>query len=302
MARVVGIHGIGHTYRTSPQLETAWFDALAGGLEEAGYPRLKREDYAGVAYGSFYRREGTRAAGAPPLVTDDIKDDWEKEMLDAWWREAARLAVINREPGGKDLLGEDPSIQGPEFQGRARTPALVQRALKQLSKSRYFAALGPERILIFELRQVRLYLHDPELRRAALDRAAAKITPETRVVIGHSLGSVVAYEALCEHREWQVDTFITLGSPLGIRNLVFERLTPKPEGAKGVRPPVRRWVNIADSGDIVALEKRLAQLFADVEDVAVHNGWKSHDVERYLTATATGRAIALGLELATGRP
>lgn len=37
---------------------------------------------------------------------------------------------------------------------------------------------------------------EPELRDAVRARAAELITSDTRVVVGHSLGSVVAYEVL----------------------------------------------------------------------------------------------------------
>jgi len=67
-----------------------------------------------------------------------------------------------------DVLGEDPSIQGPDFQGRARTPAVVQRALRQLAKSRFFQGLGPERALIFGLKQVRQFLHDLQIKSRVL--------------------------------------------------------------------------------------------------------------------------------------
>jgi len=56
------------------------------------------------------------------------------------------------------------------------------------------------------------------------------ITDQTRVLVGHSLGTVVAYEALCAHPEWPVRTFVSLGSPLGISILIFELLRPAPEG------------------------------------------------------------------------
>jgi hypothetical protein len=56
------------------------------------------------------------------------------------------------------------------------------------------------------------------------------------------------------------------------------------------------WVNIADTGDIVALAKALAPLFdGPVTDTLVHNGARAHDVRPYLTAQETGRAVAAGL-------
>jgi hypothetical protein len=292
--KVVAIHGIAQTYRSSATLESNLLLALQGGLDEAGCRRLDVTEFASAFYGAVFRPPGTRAAGIPLLAPNDL-DDWERELLVEWWKAAAALSASSRAIGGADPQGESPEIQGPDFSGRACTPALIQRALRQLCKSRFVAGLGPEKFLIFALRQVRLFLHDAAIKRLILARVAEKVTPATRVIIGHSMGSVVAYEALCAHPEWRVDTFVTLGSPLGTRGLIFDALTPLPINGHGVWPNVRQWTNIADSGDIVALEKRLAPLFGSVVDVAVTNGWQSHAVERYLSARETGRAVAQGL-------
>jgi len=124
-----------------------------------------------------------------------------------------------------------------------------------------------------------------------------KVTAATRVIVAHSLGSIVAYETLCAHPEWNVHALVTLGSPLGVRDLIFDALTPTPVDGRGQWPGVASWVNIADQGDIVALVKKLAPLFGDrVVDRLVYNGWSSHDVARYLTSQETGKAIAEGLD------
>lgn len=287
--KILGIHGIGQTFLGSEQLKQHWLPALQDGLSEARGPRLEAADFDVVAFGALFRpEEATRGA---PRVDPESLDDWEREMLAEWWREAAALSGAS----STDDRAESPEIQAPDFAGRARTPQVVQRALRQLSKSRFFAAIGPERILLSGLRQVRLFLHDADLKRKVLERVVERVSPETRVVVAHSLGSIVAYEALCAHPEWRVDTLLTLGSPLGIRHLVFEALTPKPQDGRGIWPGVRRWVNIADRGDIVALQKELAPGFGQVEDRLVYNGWQSHDVTRYLSARETGEVIAAAL-------
>ena len=95
----------------------------------------------------------------------------------------------------------------------------------------------------------------------------AAVDEDTWVVVGHSLGSVVAYEALCAHPEWPVRALVTLGSPLGIRNLIFERLVPAPVIGKtgklaGAWPGrAQAWTNVADAADVVALTKDLRPLF-----------------------------------------
>jgi hypothetical protein len=289
--KVVGVHGIAHTHLTAPQIEAEWLPALQGGLEEAGFPRLAKEEFTIAAYGALFRPGGTRAGGLPKLMADDLSE-WEQSLLIDWWQEAANLSERNRYE--QDPLGEDLTIQSPDFQGRGGAPDLVQRALRQLTKSKYFEKLGGERLVLWALRQVREYLYNPEVKVAIQQRVVERVTEDTRVLIGHSLGSIVAYECLCAHPEWNVHTLVTLGSPLGISS-VFNALTPMPVAGKGIMPNVKEWFNIADWGDIVALEKELAPHFGSVVDQMVHNGSESHSALRYLNEQSTGRAIATGL-------
>jgi len=299
MSTIVGIHGIANTFSGTAMLTDDWFKALHGGLEEAGGPMIHRTDLTVVAYGPLFRLDANGKERTPRGVAQNVRyfkteADWERELLAEWWKAAAELSDENRKSGREHESGEDPHIQHPNFQGRARAPQFVQRALLQLTKSRFFRLVGPT-MLISELRQVRLFLHDPAFKKAILERLLPVITPETKAVIGHSLGSVVAYEALCALSNWEVDTFISLGSPLGIPNVIFDALTPKQKDGRGIWPNVKRWVNIADRGDLVALDKDLAPFFGPVEDVLIHNGWKSHDVLRYLLAPETGHAVSRAL-------
>jgi len=292
--KIVGIHGIAHTHLTAPEIEREWLPAIQGGLEEAGFPRIAAGDFEIAAYGALFRPTGTRAGALPNLRADDVQTEEETQLLVAWWREAAALSAANRiEP---DPLGEALTIQGPNFEGRGATPAIIQRALRQLAKSKYFIALGGERAILFLLEQVRSYLYDLEMKQAIQKRVIEKVTPDTRVIIGHSLGSIVAYECLCAHPEWNVQTLVTMGSPLGMSPIVFDALTPSPQVGRGSYPHVKQWFNVADQGDIVALEKKLAPKFGSVFDCLVHNGWESHSATRYLNAKETGRAIATGLD------
>ena len=94
-------------------------------------------------------------------------------------------------------------------------------------------------------------------------------------------------------------TMVTIGSPLGIPNIVFDRLTPAPSEGRGAWPAgVRGWTNLCDRYDVVALRKRLAPLFGDVQDIPVDNGWQAHAIDRHLRAVETGTAITEGLRRA----
>ena len=277
---VVGVHGIGQQLKGERVLTEAWLPAMRDGIGR-GSPRLADQASLCVAfYGDLFRPSGRKAVGEPPYDANDVEDGTEKDLLTAWWSEATRCE----------------GVPGEGSATKARTPLWVQRGLDALSSSRYFAGIA-ERAMIADLRQVRLFLTDSAVKAAVLDRVVAKVTDETRVIVGHSLGSVVAYEALCAHPEWRVKTFITLGSPLGIRNIVLDKLTPRPRDGIGVWPgSVTSWVNIADTGDVVALQKRLAPYFGSrVRDELIHNGASAHDVSPYLTSSEAGRAIAIAL-------
>ncbi len=294
MARVVCVHGVGQQLKGEDSLAGEWALALRDGMRRAGCPEAGLPgagEIRCVFYGDVFRAAGRRLAVGDPWLRAADATEFDQELLAAWWLGAA---------------DSDPQVVDPEARALARTSCGVQAALRALSGSAFFAGLA-DRVMLFDLQQVRRYMTDPQVRAAALGRVAAGIGGDTRVVVGHSLGSVVAYEALCAHPQWPVRALVTLGSPLGIRNLIFDRLVPAPVagasgGVQGTWPGgVRSWVNVADAGDVVALVKDLRPLFGEhLACYLVHNGSHAHDVRPYLTAAETGAAIAAGLAAAAG--
>jgi hypothetical protein len=280
VSRILLVHGIGQQYKGPESLRAEWQPALNDGIMIADGTAVADEDVAVAFYGDLFRPSG-RGPGEPDLDASDVVDPFDKDVLLSWWAAAAST---------------DPAVPGPGASTRLRTPYQAQRALAALLHSRFFAGIT-ERALILNLRQVRRYFTEPALRQLITDRVSQCATSRTRVIMGHSLGSVVAYEALCAHPEWTIDTFISLGSPLGIRGLIFDRLQPAPRGEHGSWPgQTRTWVNIADRGDIVATEKFLSPLFGpEVIDLAVHNGSRAHEVRPYLTTREAGSAIKRAL-------
>jgi hypothetical protein len=289
MARVLCVHGVGQQQKGEDSLAGEWASALRDGMRRSGCPEAELPgagEIRCVFYGDVFRPAGRRLGAGDPWLTAADATEFDRELLAAWWHGAAE---------------SDPRVVHPDARTLARTPGGVQAALRALSGSAFFAGLA-ERVVLFDLQQVRRYMTDPGVRRAVQDRVAAEVGEGTRVVVGHSLGSVVAYEALCAHPEWPVRALVTLGSPLGIRNLIFDRLVPAPTDwdsgeLLGAWPGgVRSWVNVADAGDVVALVKDLRPQFGGrVACYLVRNGSHAHDVRPYLTAAETGAAIAVGL-------
>lgn len=110
-----------------------------------------------------------------------------------------------------------------------------------------------------------------------------------KVVIAHSLGTVIAYEGLCALGKHSVDTLVTIGSPLGARRLIYDKLRPEAMDGRRPWPGVRRWINIASVKDFVCVpEPSLKDLFrGEVEDHVMTFGsalfpGSVHRFQRYL--------------------
>ena len=93
------------------------------------------------------------------------------------------------------------------------------------------------------------------------------------MVLGHSLGSVIAWDALWEltHEERIVGKleFVSMGSPLGIR-FVQQRLRGHDrEGADRYPHLIENWHNIAAIGDLISLDPRLSRDFRRMQELGL---------------------------------
>lgn len=125
------------------------------------------------------------------------------------------------------------------------------------------------------------------------------------VVIGHSQGSMVTYQALMElGNSVQVDLFITLGSPLGLPQVTGE-IKKWHKGKLPIPPCVKRWVNIARNGDIVCQDNTLGDEYKaagkSVTDIRIDD-WDrmpaAHNIGYYLNFPETRKAVAAAVDRA----
>jgi hypothetical protein len=285
MARIVGIHGIAQQFRGGYQLRTVWFDALRDGMTAAGYGAaagaLAPDDLRVAFFGDLFRPGGAMAVQEPPFSAADVQPGLEHDLLTELYQ-----AAVDQDPS----LGPPVGSMGP---GRV----VVQVMLERLLRSGTFAKVA-QQAFIGNLKQVTRFLTDRLVKDLVLGRVDQQVGEGTEVLIGHSLGSVVAYEYLGQYRPPSVKLLVTLGSPLGIPRLVFDRLTPVPTDHGGVWPgTVAGWVNVADPNDVVALRKQLAALFPGsfqgqtIDDRQIDNGDQPHAIDRYLNARQTGSAL-----------
>ena len=247
-------------------------------------------------YGDLFLTPGSMGSGDTDPATGDHAA-LAAALAEEWLRHGAERSNPDQATSITQLSYLNP--KGHEDQGPVRE---AQRtALNALSKLGWFAPMGMAfagRFVNKTLAQVTAYLSDPGIREEVQARVAAHMTPDTKVILGHSLGSVVAYEA-AHQLIHPIALLITIGSPLGLRSIVFDKVHPQPPGYP---PQVRRWVNIADRNDLVAAEPDLRPQFGDPPpgctfDAAwtVVNGAKPHDGTFYLGKQQTGIPIAQAL-------
>ncbi|MFH9061243.1 hypothetical protein ACH4GM_08525 [Streptomyces coeruleorubidus] len=278
MKRIVGIHGVGQhrpgllVPRAANELEEAWLKALARGAASARAPELSV-----VYYADLLRIPG-RQGGA--LSLDDLEPA-EEELVREWLRE----------------------LNVPAGVSAGRATGFLRQSLAWLARSRGIGAPATEWFVSTFFREVHTYLQgfDGSARfrvRARIAETVAARRPD--IVIAHSLGSVAAYEALWAYPHLKVDLLITLGSPLALPHAVFDRLEPGPVNGRGRRPPgVRRWVNLADPGDLVAIPPGGVEAKFDGVDsersgtVAIHT-FDFHLVANYLASSRVADLLGPG--------
>lgn len=119
---------------------------------------------------------------------------------------------------------------------------------------------------------------------------------QPRVLIAHSLGSVVAYETLWAHPDLQVPLLVTLGSPLAIKDAFYDSFVPEAARAHAKPPGVERWINFADVGDLVAVPKGLSGYFAgiDSDETVTIDTFECHRIVQYLSNPRVAAAIRNG--------
>jgi hypothetical protein len=134
------------------------------------------------------------------------------------------------------------------------------------------------------------------------------------LLIGHSLGSVIAYDALWELSQIEklpgkIDLFFTLGSPLGMHYVQHRLQGYREKGAQRYPLNIRRWSNLSAVGDLTALDQHICNAFQAMLDLGLvdsiedhcdgifnffHNeeGLNCHRSYGYLVNPAVGKIIA----------
>lgn len=277
MVRIVGVHGVANylpdldAAAAADQLARTWTDALRRSVGAATV------DVAVAYYADLLR--GPASQGLPSA-------HWSRGVEESIGPWAA-------------ALGATPQVA----QGLATAPL---RQFVHWIATRF----GLDNRLVHWfvrafLTEVHHYLRDPEApeRRASRQRVAETIARHRpTVVIAHSFGSVVVFETLCHRPDLTVDLLLTVGSPLGMPDIIFDRLHTGTQTFLRRPPGVRRWIDIADVGDIVAVPRQLGGHFdVDVHHQTLDGLFDFHRAKKYLASPLVGAAVVAAASAADTR-
>lgn len=304
MATIVLVHGIAQEQKSADTLEEEWLPDLAGGVRTAGFPEIADRLYrlrsgpdgidARMAfYGDLFLKgdqqglEPKELSQPEQALAEQLAMEWTVRAASRSTDEKSRRAASQELALLRQTAGEEQGVR-----------VAARSAVDSLARVRWFAPFGmgfASHFVMRSLTQVTQYLSDNDLREQALSRVNDLLTPNTQVLIGHSLGSVVAFEA-AQTLDHPLPLLVTIGCPLGLHTIVYERVRPQPPRFP---PMVHHWVNIADRNDIVAAEPDLTPLFGPTAppgavlegDYTVENGAKPHKADFYLTKAQVGRPI-----------
>jgi hypothetical protein len=282
--RLVLIHGRGQGDTSEEKLREAWLAALATGLQAAQLGPLDSSVDVRVPFYGKLLDELTETPAPGEVVSRGPGGDVDR-FEGAFVLELAERAGVTDEEIRAEL-GEPVQDRGPQ------NWPWVLAAGRALSKRAPW--LGA--ILLRLVSDVNAYLTRLDVREAVDELVVPHLVGAPTVVVGHSLGSVVAYVNLVNReRDSKAPMLATLGSPLGID--VVKANLPRP-----LRKPagVARWFNAADERDPVALFPRLDRdsFPAEIENLSdVHNPRDNpHGIAGYLADKVVARKIleALG--------
>lgn len=282
--RILFVHGRAQGGRDPEALCRIWVDTLKEGLAAAGksLPTAIRVDFP--FYGDKLD-EFTRAADLPtaaevaakgPGQDRDYEQFMQSALTEIYERSALTEADVVAAADGADVTEKGPANWG-WVQAIARAIDRLTPRATDFTINRF-------------LRDVYLYVNKPAVTSAINAIVEEKLTNEPTVVVGHSLGSVVAYRVIIDNlATMQLRRYVTVGSPLGLRAISTRLGVPENPGRDG-------WYNGYDERDVVALNPLNSKFFPADPEIENNSGIRNasdnhHGIVGYLNDPDVAAAI-----------
>lgn len=326
-AQLVFVHGIGGV-RDAEHDRRTWLEALAHGARKAGHADAVSglaqgwlADVRFADYSDLFMAQGRQGPDNEQLLCEQeaflvplVRELAEELSRQAQERGDERAMRVLKDAQNQLMAtdADSPTTAGANGQaqglaGPVRILTGVLTTLLQIPGLRQAAQWASGWSLLGHLAQVGRYLDrgEPDAGGRSLDvrvreRVLQGADPERPlVVVAHSLGTVVAFEAL-HHHHGPVTLLVTLGSPLATGAAVLPRVKPQPARTP---EPVERWLNFWDRDDIVVSRPRVQKWMmpshsgvAPVTDRVDSDGIWVHTATKYLRQPAVAGPIVEALK------
>lgn len=278
--RLAFVHGVNNEKHSAQSIEADWWEAITKGWDDLGLPQ-KTKPQIEVGY---YAKVLADAANVvqPGVVAQGSGIDRRNaalEFLRAYQNEMkVEDSDIRDELAAVGLADEDVVAQGWIQRSLVSASSAIERVLK--GRGQFLASQF--------LPQATQYIEDEGLAaqiRLIVRKAIFDNRDEPTIVIGHSLGSVVAYDLLMQEsqNDRDIPLFLTLGSPLAIG--MMEQILPNRENVPN--EPIKKWTNAYRRDDPVTLGRPIDQSTLGITGVEnIHQGLierlNTHSVTAYL--------------------
>jgi pimeloyl-ACP methyl ester carboxylesterase len=254
------LHGVG-----DGDQDDEWKSQLTRGLTAVGYPGLADVEIIAPKYAHALRGWDVRVDLPSVTVKQLARDAARRNRRDFERRMGAVEFRFGRHDGGLDIPGVDPA----------------------------FAAVLRHR----RFEQAHNYANDPQIRAQVLDLILQQV-PRTGdlVIVGHSLGSVIAADLLRRlPAAVRVTGLITIGSPLAHGSVDVDKLSD------ALREPPSNlgwWLNFWNVGDPVSAHRGVSSVFPWMIDFRISTkqfGEPAHAAAAYLAHESVAAAVGFAL-------
>jgi hypothetical protein len=249
--QLVFVHGRSQQDKDSVALKKEWIDNWKDGLAQSGLTLpIAEEDIRFPYYGDtlIQMADGMSAEEAARVVVRGSNIDREAEqfMRDYLTEVQEKTGISDEEVLAE--LDEAARQRGEVRERGVLNWGWVQAILSVLDRK--LPGASSASIALFT-RDVYQYLSRPAIRQTMNDGVRSAFNPDIEtIVVGHSLGTVVAYDVLKNEpgaSGLKVPLYVTLGSPLAVK--VVKKML-RPIGHPGC---VAKWFNAMDERDVVSL-------------------------------------------------
>jgi len=247
---IIGIHGLSN----KPEKETLakwWEAAMVEGLNKNSNLPVRSLDFKSVYWADVMYPEGPDENPDAYKSTDKINLKYYKDG----WVDYLRARIFDVGGDFLDFMKDKLDMDEPA-----------------------------EKVLEKKLPDLYRYYTDESIRnklRARLSEVIVEHRHKRLMVVAHSMGSIIAYDVLRilgrDEPDLSIEHFVTIGSPLGLPHVKHMIIKENPL----IRTPsiVKKWTNLADRRDPVALDVHLRDDYeanyagVRVEDDLVLNDW-----------------------------